>query len=236
MVLFRRRGSYEQYLARTGGPAAETGHFAGGVVALYREGRLLEDVRTTLVHELVHALGRRGLGPALPPWLDEGMADDLAESRIGASTGVEAGTVSGTTLRSGSFFEVHGGEASRELLRRQLARGGLVPLARLAAMEDAEFHALRPAGLGYAEASFFVRYLLAGELAAPFRRFLRDVASGVPPAPEALAAALGRSWEELDAGLAEWIQGGPPPPPGAPWPAPAPSPEGLAPPHPTFEG
>jgi SH3 domain-containing protein len=217
VVLFRRRRSYEQYLALTGGPASETGHFAGGVVALYREGRLLEDVRTTLVHELVHALGRRGLGPALPPWLDEGMADDLAESRIGASTGVEAGTVSGTTLRSGSFFEVHGGEASRELLRRELARGSLVPLARLVAMEDADFHALRPAGLGYAEASFFVRYLLAGELAAPFRGFLRDVASGVPPAPEALAAALGRSWEELDAGLAEWVREGPPPPPGALW-------------------
>jgi hypothetical protein len=229
VVLFRRRHSYEQYLARTGGPAAETGHFAGGVVALYREGRLLEDVRTTLVHELVHALGRRGLGPALPPWLDEGMADDLAESRIGASTGVEAGTVSGTTLRSGSFFEVHGGEASRELLRRELARRDLVPLARLVAMEDAEFHALRPAGLGYAEASFFVRYLLAGELAAPFRRFLRDVASGVPPAPQALAAALGRSWEELDAGLSEWIQGGPPPAPGAPWSPPVAYPEAPAP-------
>src|SRR6185436_7649016 len=77
VVLFRRRRSYDEYLQRTGGPlAAETGHFAGGVVALYREGRLLEDVRATLVHELVHALGRRGLGPALPPWLDEGMADD----------------------------------------------------------------------------------------------------------------------------------------------------------------
>jgi hypothetical protein len=219
VVLFRRRASYDEFLRRTGGPAAETGHYAHGLVALYREGRLLDDVRTTLVHELVHALGRRGLGPALPPWLDEGMADDLAESRIGGAAGVETGTVSGTTLRFGSFFEMHGGEASRELLRRQLARGALVPLARLVAMDDAEFHAVRPPGFAYAEASFFIRFLLAGELQAPFRRYLRDVASGVPPTPEALQAALGRSWEELDAGLAAWIRGGPPSPPGAPWPA-----------------
>ena len=222
VVLFRRRASYEEFLHRTGGPAAETGHFTRGILALYREGRLLEDVRATLVHELVHALGRRGLGPALPPWLDEGMADDLAESRIGASAGVEPGTVSGTTLRIGSFFEMHGGEASRELLRRQLQRGGLVPLERLVAMDEGEFHAVRPVGLAYAESSFFIRWLLGGELATPFRRFLRDTASGVPPTPQALAATLGRPWAELEAGLAAWIrEEGPASPPGVPWTPPA---------------
>jgi len=227
VVLFRRRASYDEFLRRTAGPAAETGHFSRGVVALYREGRLLDDVRTTLLHELVHALGRRGLGPALPPWLDEGMADDLAESRIGGAAGVAPGTVSGTTLRFGSFFEMHGGEASRELLRRQRERGGLLPLARLIAMDDAEFHAVRPAGLAYAEASFFIRFLLAGELQAPFRRYLRDVASGVPPTAETLQAALGCPWEELDAGLAAWIQGGPPSLQGAAWPPAEASPSPL---------
>jgi hypothetical protein len=226
-VLFRRRASYDEFLRRTAGPAAETGHFSRGVVALYREGRLLDDVRTTLVHELVHALGRRGLGPALPPWLDEGMADDLAESRIGGTAGVAPGTVSGTTLRFGSFFEMHGGEASRELLRRQRERGGLLPLERLVAMDDAEFHAVRPAGLAYAEASFFIRFLLAGELQAPFRRYLRDVASGAPPTAETLQAALRRPWKELDAGLAAWIQGGPPSLQGAAWPPAEASPSPL---------
>ena len=220
-MLFRRRASYEQYLARTGGPASETGHFAGGIVALYREGRLIEDVRTTLVHELVHALARRGLGPALPPWLDEGMADEPAESRIGA--GAESSRApSRHHAAVRRLFEMHGGEASRELLRRQLGRRGLLPLSRLVALDDAEFRAVLPAGMAYAEASFFIRFLLAGELAAPFRRFLQGVASGVPPTPEALVAALDRSWEELDAGLAAWIQGGPPSVQGAPWPPPPP--------------
>lgn len=212
VVLFRRRASYDAYLARTGGPAAETGHYAGGVVAFHRQGRLLEEVRGTLIHELVHALNRRGLGPALPPWLDEGMADDLAESRVGEGARTLPGTLSGTALRAGGFFELHGGEASRELLRRQLAAGGLVPLERLLSLDEAELRSLRPSGYGYAEASFFVRYLLEGDLAPRFRAFLRQVAAGVPPNPEALSAALGRSFPELDASLAAWILATAPPP------------------------
>jgi hypothetical protein len=205
VVLFRHRASYDAYLARTGGPPAATGHYAGGVVALHRHGRLLEDVRRTLVHELVHALNRRGLGPALPPWLDEGMADDLADSRVGEGARTLPGTLSGTTVRAAGFFELHGGEAALELLRRQLAEGGLVPLERLLALDGVELRGLRPAGYGYAEASFFVRFLLDGELAPRFRAFLRQVAEGEPPTPAALAASLGRTFAELDAALAAWV-------------------------------
>ncbi len=212
VVLFRRRASYDAYLARTGGPAAETGHYAGGVVAFHRQGRLLEEVRGTLVHELVHALNRRGLGPALPPWLDEGMADDLAESRVGEGARTLPGTLGGTALRAGGFFELHGGEASREVLRQQLAAGGLVPLERLLSFDEVELRTLRPAGYGYAEASFFVRYLLEGELAPRFRAFLRQVAAGVQPSPDSLSAALGRSFPELDTSLAAWILPTEPPP------------------------
>jgi hypothetical protein len=235
VVLFRRKASYEDYLRITGGPHAETGHVAGGVVAFYREGRLLDDVRTTFVHELVHALGRRAIGPALPPWLDEGMADDLGESRIGEGAQVVPGTLGGTTLRAGGYYEQHGGEASRELLRRQAASDGLMPLARLVALDDVEFHTMRPPGLAYAHSSFFVRMLLDGDLAPRFQAFLRSVADGGPATPEALVAALGRSWEELDAALAARALAAPATGPGeaaaptAPPPAPPPA---LLPPQP----
>jgi len=219
IVLFRRRASYEAYVVRTHGPISESGFYAGGVVALYREGRLLDDVRDTLVHELVHALGRRGLGPALPPWLDEGMADDLADSRIGEGARTQPGTLGGTALRAGDFFELHGGEASRELLRRHAAAGDLVPLARLLAMDEDEFRAVEPRALAYAESSFFIRFLLAGDLAPRFRAYLRQVSEGTPPTPGGLAAALGRSLEALDAELKAWI---------LPEAVPAPSPVGAA--------
>lgn len=205
VVLFRARASYEEYVRRTGGPRSDAGHVAGGLVALYRQGRLMEDIRTTLLHELTHLLGKRALGPALPSWLDEGMADDLAHSRVGEGGRLVPGSLSETTLRSGSFFETHGGAASWELLRNQLATAGLIPLAELTALDDETFRSVTPQGLAYAESSFFIRYLLAGELASPFRAFLREVAAGEPATPEALLAALGASWQALDEGLAEWI-------------------------------
>jgi len=205
VVIFRRRADYDAYLARTGGPAAETGHVAGGVVALYREGRLIEDVRATLVHELVHVLGRRGLGPALPPWLDEGMADDLAESSFGEGGRPIPGTLSDPALRAGGFVEIHGGHASLDMLRRQIAGPGLVPLAELTSLGEEEFLARQPRGLTYAESSFFIRYLLASERAAGFRTFLRAIASGQPPSPDALVDRLGTSWSELDDGLVAYV-------------------------------
>jgi hypothetical protein len=212
VVLFRSRAAYEEYVARTGGPRAETGHVSRGVVALYRQGRLLDDVRTTLVHELVHVLSRRALGPALPPWLDEGMADDIAESRIGEGGRPLPGTLGGTTLRQGVFSEVHGGEASRDLLRRELASGNLLPLETLTGLDFGEFHGTDRHRLVYAESSSFVRYLLAGELAAPFRAFLRDVSQGTPPTPQALQTRLRAPWPVLDAGLARFLTAPPPEP------------------------
>jgi hypothetical protein len=205
VVVFRRRADYEAYLARTGGPAAETGHVAGGVVALYREGRLIDDVRATLVHELVHVLGRRGLGPALPPWLDEGMADDLAESTFGEGGRPIPGTLSDPALRTPGFVEIHGGHASLDMLRRQIAGPGLVPLAELTSLGEEEFLARSPRGLTYAESSFFIRYLLASGHAPSFRSFLHGVASGRPPSPDALVAEMGTSWSDLDAGLAAYV-------------------------------
>lgn len=224
VALFRTRASYEEYVRRSGGPRSETGHVAGGLVALYRQGRLMEDVRTTLLHELTHLLGKRALGPALPSWLDEGMADDLANSRVGEGGRLVPGSLSETTLHSGVFFETHGGAASRELLRGQLAGGRLIPLAELTALDDEAVRSVTPRGFAYAESSFFIRYLLAGELAGRFRGFLREVAAGMPATPEALLDALQTSWPALDAGLAEWILAAPAPPPSAaPVPAPAPT-------------
>ncbi len=54
-----------------------------GYAALPWEGRERDAVATTMVHELTHLVNRRALGPALPPWLDEGMADELAEGLVG---------------------------------------------------------------------------------------------------------------------------------------------------------
>jgi hypothetical protein len=159
---------------------------------------LLEGVRATLLHELVHLVNRRALGPALPPWLDEGMANDLAESAVGEGGRLLPGILGEVTVTDGPRVERHLGAASRELLRRSLANGTLPPLAALTAADGETFRAVEPQALAYAEASFLVRYLLAGELAGRFRAFLATVAAGGDPGGEAMRETLGLSWEELE--------------------------------------
>jgi hypothetical protein len=223
VVLFRRRADYEAYVARTRGAIAESGHVAGGVVALYREGRLMEDVRTTLVHELVHLLNRRALGPALPPWLDEGIANDLAESRMGEAGGPLPGTVDAVALQTGGgTFELHGAAASRQLLQRARDGGGMLPLRQLVELAEPEFYARERRPLAYAEASFLIRFLLAGDLAPSFRAYLRQVSEGTPTTAESLAAALGLTdagaitWDSLEADFKAWLDTAPPPLPTPP--------------------
>ena len=78
-----------------------------------------------------HLLNRRAIGPALPPWLDEGLAEDLAQSRVEGRR-VVGGTLAEVVLRAGPAWESHGGLAAAQLLRGALAAGTLLPLPALA--------------------------------------------------------------------------------------------------------
>jgi hypothetical protein len=200
VVLFAREEDYRRYLRGEGGSPASTGHASHGVVTLWRHGRLAEVVRGTLVHELVHLLNRRAIGPALPPWLDEGLATDLGESAYGEGGRLLPGTLAEVALRTPARVEWHLGAASRELLREADAAGTLPPLASLTAGADG-FGAVEPRALAYAESAFLVRSLLAGRHAARFRAFLAAVATGGDPSGETLRDELGVSWEELERDL-----------------------------------
>lgn len=209
IVLFAREEDYRRFQAAdevlAGLPAA--GHTAGGVVALHL-GEGPAEVAATLVHEIAHLLNRRALGPVLPPWLDEGIADDLAGSEVTASGGLVPGRVGGSITEHPGRLEFRGAVAALRQLDQAFAAGRTVPLARLTAMEWEEFVRSEDSRLHYAEAAFLVRYLLDGGdpgLAAGFRRFLAAVAAGGPATGEALRGELGRSWGEIEIGLARWV-------------------------------
>lgn len=211
VVLFAREADYRDFLAREtdlGGLPA-TGHTGYGIVSLYDGGRAGDDVGSTLVHELTHLLNRRAIGPALPSWLEEGLADDLSQSQIDPSGRVLPGTLGGVTVRAGRRIEMHGARAALQNLIQAADSGGLRPFPELLAMDWGEFVRRNPE-LNYAQSSFFIRYLLQGEqgsLAPAFRSFLSDVAEGVPPDPERLREKLGRSWPALEAGFRLWLLG-----------------------------
>ena len=210
VVLFAEESDYRRFQAREerlgGLPAG--GHAGAGMVSLYLGGRRREEVAATLVHELGHLLNRRAVGPALPPWLDEGIADDLASSRVGPAGDLRPAELGGAVVVSGERVDYHGALASLRQLDAAFAAGAQPRIERLVALDWESFVRSEDRPLHYAMAGFFVRYLIEGEggaLAPAFRRFLAGVAAGGDVAGEALRRETGRSWSVLERGLREWV-------------------------------
>lgn len=157
------------------------GHVGGGLVAMAAGDRPGTEVRATLVHEIVHLLNRRALGPALPPWLDEGMADDFGQAQIGADGRLRPGSLASTVIRRGDQLEISGAWASLTVLRATQQGAPVVALPPLLDLDWRSFVAAERRESAYAEAAFFVRFLLdSGDptLAAGFHQFLDAVAAG----------------------------------------------------------
>lgn len=211
VVLFARLKDYQDFLRQEERLAhlPARGHTARGVVALFWGFRSPPAVGETLVHELAHLLNRRSLGPALPPWLDEGIAEDLAYSRLDETGSLEPRELGGEILESSGGRHFRGAPAALILLDQGMAEGRTLPLPALLALPWEEFVDPGREQLHYAQSAFFVRYLMEGEegrLAPDFRAFLRSVAAGGSVVAEALQEPLGREWTELEEGFREWVQ------------------------------
>lgn len=209
VVLFADEGAYQRFRRSQGSPSGDRvgGHATAGLVAVAVGARETEAAAESLVHELTHLLNRRAIGPALPPWLDEGLANDLGLSRIAADGSLALGTLSGRRHASGGDeIRIDGGEANALIARRRL--GSLVPLERLLAMGPEEFLRTPESELHYAQSLLFVRYLLDGANGAhreAFLSFLAAVAAGAEIDPEAFRAHLGPSWPRLQAAFESWL-------------------------------
>jgi hypothetical protein len=185
-----------------------SGHASLGLVALAVGERGATETAATLVHELTHLLNRRALGPALPPWLDEGLAEDLGKSEFDAQGRIAPGTFGGATNIAGEAVTHSGGKAALLLVSRALVHGSQPDLARLTALGWRSFVEADAVELSYARSLLSVRYLLDGgdpERAAVFRGFLAAIAAGGSAEAEALRTRLGWTWSEWDARLAAWI-------------------------------
>ncbi|MEO8274593.1 MAG: DNA-formamidopyrimidine glycosylase family protein [Thermoanaerobaculia bacterium] len=214
IVLFAREGEYRVFLAidpRLVGIASSTGLAGRGVIATYRGERSDNELLGTLVHEITHLLNRRAIGPLLPPWLDEGMADDLGAAAIDVDGRLTPGTWSRAVSLSAHQIHVAGGEAAiRELARRLAAKPGEPSPIDLGSILDLEWEAfVSPASAeeNYAVASGFLRMLLSDPAqSAIFRNWLAEVSFGASPRVEELRELLGPQWSELEAELGTWVR------------------------------
>ncbi len=140
---------------------------------------------------------------SMPPWLEEGMAEDLSLSRINRKGRLVAEPLGPTNLHYGRRLGVR-----LRKLGQEIAIGGTAPsLPRLLAMDKESFLA-SDVSLNYFMSALWIRYLLSdGEplLAAGFRAFLASVAGGGRPDPEELRSRLGRDWQQLAGDFRGWL-------------------------------
>jgi hypothetical protein len=180
-----------------------------GYVALHVGDRPRDELASTLIHELSHLITRRTIGPALPPWLAEGLADDLAESRIDASGSLQPGLLGGRIESVEGRLIYRGAMGSLASLGSSLEDGTLPGLRRLLGMSAVEFYRSGSASRNYALSSFWVRYLLSGfspTLADGFRSFLGAVAAGEPITEELLLGHLDGGYPQVEAGFHAWLR------------------------------
>jgi hypothetical protein len=195
------------------------GHAGSGVAALLAGPRDGGEVAALLVHELTHLLNRRTFEADLPPWLEEGIANDLAYCQLDRQNRLQPGTLGGKAFiaevpgpvdRFGrrSFsgtFHIEGPLASLSLLKRNVEEKSITPLPELLDLTWREF--VDPAGreLRYVQSVFLVRYLLDELGGEGFRSFLESYQAGGEGDGDHLLATLGLTWEQLSAGWESWI-------------------------------
>lgn len=212
VIVFARLEDYLRFRAafeRLGG-IDSNGHATRGLAALHRE-RPRDEVSVTLVHELVHLLNRRALGPALPPWLDEGLADELSQLGALAGAGIEtvaqAESAAGRRSGDGDMVALSGPLAALDKLRDAHRAGQLPTIETMVGLDWHGFVRASDNRLYYAQSTYWIHFLMTRDdaLRLGFRTFLAGVARGDSPDGETLRGHLDMSWEALEADFRAWI-------------------------------
>lgn len=196
------------------------GHTGGGLAALPVGEREWEELAPLVVHELAHLISHRTLGTPLPPWLEEGLAEDLSYGRIledgelrveelggGVSSREQERRMAGGLVHLEQEREISGARAGLLRLARAAEEGELTSLEELTHLSWGRF--VQPAGrqLRYAQAGFFVRFLLGqGKLARGFRAYLEGVAAGEGADRQTLLGHLGEDWTGLERRFRAWLR------------------------------
>lgn len=204
IVLYRSEAPYRLLQAKDQALLGlhSSGHNTAGLVVFYVGERSHHEVTATLVHELAHLLNRRALGPALPPFLDEGIADDLAMARWSEEGIMDATSFSGEIESSEDSIAAAGGLSTLWHLRDLGQRQELPRLWEVVHLDWDSFVHSEQISVHYGVSALWIRHLLASpRRAAVFRRFLEEVAAGGSPDPERIRLGLGSTWPRLDAEL-----------------------------------
>lgn len=200
IFLFRDRKGLRRFTGsiaeRSGRPrlTGYAGHAsaARGYVALHADSRDPDPTLRTLVHELTHLLNRRALGPELPRWLAEGMADAIGDRA----------TEDGLLPLAG----VRGSEGEAKRLRLALDAGQIGSVERLLALAPGEFDR-GVVSYDYEQSAMLVRFLLdQPDLTPRLRTALSDLAAGEGYEAGRFLGQLGLTAAQLDRRFEAWVR------------------------------
>ena len=213
--------------------ASTDGYATRGLIVLYvgDQDDFILDV--LFVHELTHLLNRRALSLGLPAWLDEGLATELAISRLDPVTlEVQLGTLNGDDLYqpaamlyaqglvadpvrgqplgnpANGYRDLKGGVAALTELGLLWDLPGRPGLEELVTMSSREFIEPGRRGLNYALSAFMIRYFLDSGRKNRERllRYLQIAAEqGVLPAPSPWAF-MDKREKKVENRLRVWVR------------------------------
>jgi len=203
LYLFPEREAYESFLSQRGVSAANSGgifayreRFQG--LATFTRGRPVTEVRAVLQHEGFHQFAFKYIGPDLPIWVNEGIAQYF-----------EDGILVGGQLR----FNLANADRLRSV-RAALDSGEAIPFERMLAMTSGEWLrslSLNPrlGGLYYDQAWSMVFFLITGDegrYRQAFEQYLVAVGRG-GDSRESFFKAFGvNSYEPFERAWIRWAR------------------------------
>ena len=216
VVLFATEEQYRPFESKASHLAhlGARGHASADLAALFLGDDTEAEATSLLVHELTHLMNRGALGAEPPPWVEEGIANDLAYSVIDRRGRLRVGSVNGERTawgdrRSGMTIQYSLGVAALAELLRARARRRSTPLEELVALEKMSFLAPARRQLHYIESAFLVRFLLEADRsrhAAGFRRYLNDLGMSDDSGAIDLLDYLDTDWRRLDRDFENWLE------------------------------
>ncbi len=191
VVIYSSDDRYRRFVESDGAPSfAARGH-AGAGLAVFALDITPVRSRARLVHELTHLLSSAAVGTPLPPWLDEGLAEDLAWCRVDAEGRLQPDTFDSREIPDAWIQSARAGKS--------------LPLAALLAPDTRFFANPGTRRDATATSAMLVRWCLGDAVrAAAFRAFLKSVAKGGAGDAAALAAALGTGAPEMQKDFLAW--------------------------------
>ncbi len=212
VVLYAEEADYRVFEAADSriAMAHSRGYTSEGLSVLFSGSHSRESLVSILIHEITHLLNRRVFPIMTPPWLEEGMAEDLAFCRVNEEGQIRLGTLAGeTTEEFENWFSLSGPIAHLAALFASWSSPTPPDLETLVNMSWADFIKPEVRELHYAQSAMLLRFFADGgnrNLKAGYRRYLEAVAEAELATSPSLWDTLGAGPEQVETGLYRFVQ------------------------------